>query len=113
MFSFKENNLRACPKRMGVLQKACFGVKWMPFSRKLRNIRNMDAFVGIYVNDCLVIRNENGINDVINGLKTYKFRLKIADHLKDYLSCRILTYYFKIKTVCDGTSSNQQVERKI
>jgi hypothetical protein len=51
------------------------------------------VFVGIYVDDCLVIGNENGINDVINGLKTYKIRLKIANDLKDYLSCRILTDY--------------------
>jgi hypothetical protein len=51
------------------------------------------VFVGIYINDCLVISNENGINDVINGLKTYKFGLKIANDLKDYLSCRILNDY--------------------
>jgi hypothetical protein len=48
---------------------------------------------GIYVNHYLVIENENGINDFINGLKTYKFGLKIADDLKVYLSCRILTDY--------------------
>jgi hypothetical protein len=40
-----------------------------------------------------VIGNENGINDVIIGLKTYEFGLKIADDLKDDLSCRILTDY--------------------
>jgi hypothetical protein len=51
------------------------------------------VFVGIYVNNCLVIGNENGIYDVINGLKTYKFELKIANDLKDNLSCRILTDY--------------------
>jgi hypothetical protein len=41
--------------------------------------------------NCLVIGNENGINDVINGLKNYKFGLKIANDLKDYLSCRIMS----------------------
>jgi hypothetical protein len=51
------------------------------------------VFVGIYVHDYLLIGNENGINDVINGLKTYKFGLKIANDLKDDLSCRILTDY--------------------
>jgi hypothetical protein len=51
------------------------------------------VFVGVYINDCLVIGNENSINDVINGLKSYKFGLKIANDLKDYLSCRILTDY--------------------
>jgi hypothetical protein len=51
------------------------------------------VFVGIYVDNCLVIGNENGLNDVIDGLKTYKFGLKIAKDLKDYLSCRILNDY--------------------
>jgi hypothetical protein len=37
------------------------------------------------------------MNDVINGLKTYKFELKIADDLKGYLSCRILTDYERKK----------------
>jgi hypothetical protein len=49
------------------------------------------VFAGIYINDFLVIGNESGTNDVINGLKAYKFGLEIADDLKDYLSCRILT----------------------
>jgi hypothetical protein len=35
----------------------------------------------------------NAINDVIDELKTYKFGMKIANDLKDYLSCRILTDY--------------------
>jgi hypothetical protein len=48
------------------------------------------VFPGIYVDDCLVIGNENSINDVIDGLKTYKFWVKIADDMKDNLSCRIL-----------------------
>jgi hypothetical protein len=43
------------------------------------------VFVGIYVYDYLVIGNENGINDVIDGLKTYKLGLKIANDLKSYL----------------------------
>jgi hypothetical protein len=58
------------------------------------------VFVGIYVENCLVIGNEKDINDVIDGLKTYKFGLKtykfglkVANDLKDYLSCRILTDY--------------------
>jgi hypothetical protein len=35
------------------------------------------VFIGIYVNDCLVIGNENGINDVIYGFKSYKFGRKL------------------------------------
>jgi hypothetical protein len=42
MFSFKENNLRACAERKRNLQKACFGVKWMRFSRKLRQSVPLD-----------------------------------------------------------------------
>jgi hypothetical protein len=38
-------------------------------------------------------RMEADENDVIDGLKTYKFGLKIEDYLKDYLSFRILTDY--------------------
>jgi hypothetical protein len=51
------------------------------------------VFFGIYVDNCLVIGNVKDINDVINGLKTYKLGLKVANDLKDYLSCRILTDY--------------------
>jgi hypothetical protein len=45
--------------------------------------------VGIYVDNRLVIGNENGINDVINELKAYKFGLKIANDLKEYLRCNL------------------------
>jgi hypothetical protein len=41
------------------------------------------VIVGIYADNYLVIGNENGINDVIDGLKIYKFGLKIANDLKD------------------------------
>jgi hypothetical protein len=51
------------------------------------------VFVGIYVSDFHIIGNANGINDVINGLKSYEFGLKIANDLNDYLSYRILTDY--------------------
>jgi hypothetical protein len=68
-------------------------------------------FVGIYVDDCLVIDNEKDINDVIDGLKTHKFGLKIANDLEDFLSCRILTDYER--KICDATSFNQQSKRKI
>jgi hypothetical protein len=55
------------------------------------------VFVGINVDNCLVISNENSINNVINALKTYKFGMKIANDLKGYLGYRILTDY-EIKT---------------
>jgi hypothetical protein len=51
------------------------------------------VFVETYFDNGHVIGNENGINNIIDGLKTYKFGLKIADNLKDYLICRVLTDY--------------------
>jgi hypothetical protein len=56
------------------------------------------VFVGIYVDNCIVTGNENGINDIIDGLKAYKFGLKITNDLKDYSSYRILTDYERKKT---------------
>jgi hypothetical protein len=99
MFNFKESNLWAHPERKRILQKACL-LKGCGFQGNSVNPclwtkfkEHGIVFVGIYVDNCLVIGNENGINDIINGLKTYKFGLKIANDLKDYLSCRILTDY--------------------
>jgi hypothetical protein len=40
-----------------------------------------------------VIGNDSRISDAFNGLKTYKFGLKITHDLKDYLSCKILIDY--------------------
>jgi hypothetical protein len=64
------------------------------------------------VNNFLVRGNENGINDVINGLKTYKFGLKIGDDLKDYLSCRNLTDYERKTTFIMQTHSINNLKEK-
>jgi hypothetical protein len=95
-----KNNLRARPEHKRIYKKLVLALKGCSFQGNSVNpclwtkyTEHGIVFSGMYVNDCLVIRNENGINDVINGLKTYKFGLKIASDLKDYLSCRILTAY--------------------
>jgi hypothetical protein len=45
--------------------------------------------VAVYVDDCLVVGSEEGIQDMINCLKNCNFGLKIEDSLIDYLSCKI------------------------
>jgi hypothetical protein len=69
------------------------------------------VFIVIYVNNCLMIGNENNINDVIDGLKTYKFGLKIANDLKDYLSCRITDYERKTTFVMQHHLINNLKEK--
>jgi hypothetical protein len=54
--------------------------------------------VEIFVNYCLVIGNDDVLNDVIDRSKAYKFGLKIADNLKDCLSCKVMTDYEKNTT---------------
>jgi hypothetical protein len=97
MFDFKEKKLRARPERKRILQKALKGCGFQGNSVDpclwTKYTEHGIVFAGIYVNDYLVIGNEKDINDVIDGLKTYKFGLKIANDLKDYLSYRILTDY--------------------
>jgi hypothetical protein len=56
------------------------------------------VFFRAHANDFLVIGNDKGINDVLDGLKTYKFGLKIVDDLKDWLIYEILIDYKKKRT---------------
>jgi hypothetical protein len=57
MFNFKENNLRARPERKRILQKACFSVKRMRFSKKLRQSVPLDEIYGTWNCICWNIRN--------------------------------------------------------
>ena len=41
------------------------------------------VLLGVYVDDCLVIGSNEGIDEVINGLKIHKFRLKFEEFLSD------------------------------
>jgi hypothetical protein len=105
MFNFQENiyglvqSAREFDKKLVLALKGC-GFQGNSVDPRLwtKYTEHGIILVGICVEDFLVIGNENGINDSIDGLKTCKFGLKIADDLKDYLSCRILTYYER-KTV--------------
>ena len=47
------------------------------------------VMVAVYVDDCLVVGSESGIDDMINCLKNCDFGLKVEDNLTDYLSCKI------------------------
>jgi hypothetical protein len=70
------------------------------------------VFFGIYIDDRLITGNENGMHHIIDGLKSYKFGLKIADDLKEYLSCRILTDYGrKTKYVMENQLINNFKEK--
>jgi hypothetical protein len=72
----------------------------------------MELYLLEYMLTIAVTDNENGINDVINRLKIYKFGLKIANDLKDYLSCKILTdYETKTTFVMQPHLTNNQKEK--
>ena len=47
------------------------------------------VMVAVYVDDCLVVGSEKGIEEMIICLKNCDFGLKIEDNLTDYLSCKI------------------------
>jgi hypothetical protein len=46
--------------------------------------------IGIYAENCLVIRKRNKINELIVALKTSGFNLKVENNLTDYLSCQLI-----------------------
>jgi hypothetical protein len=58
------------------------------------------VMVSVYVNSCLVVGSEEGIQDMINCLKNCNFGLKIENNLTDYLSCKI--------QINQATTSNQK-----
>jgi hypothetical protein len=46
--------------------------------------------IGIYVNDCLVMGECDGMDELIVELKKSDFSLKVENNLTDYLSCRLI-----------------------
>jgi hypothetical protein len=42
---------------------------------------------GIYAHDCLVIGKRDGIDKLIDELKTSRFNFKVENNLTDYLIC--------------------------
>ena len=65
---------------MGIPVDPCLWIKHSEFGI---------VMVAVYVDDCLVVGSEEGIQDMINCLKNCDFGLKIEDNLTDYLSCKI------------------------
>ena len=47
------------------------------------------VYMALYVDDIYASGNEEALNDSIIGLRKY-FKIKVADDLKDYLSCEII-----------------------
>ena len=59
----------------------CLWTKWTD---------NHVILIGIYVDDCLVIGDEEKIKNLVDELKIHGFNLKVEEELVDYLSCRII-----------------------
>ena len=48
------------------------------------------VFIGLFVDDNLLIGDPAAIDDAIEGMRKHGFTLKVQDDLRDYLSCEIL-----------------------
>jgi hypothetical protein len=48
------------------------------------------VFIALYVDDCLCIGNDKAIKDLVHGMETQGFTMKIDEELTDYLSCQIV-----------------------
>jgi hypothetical protein len=48
------------------------------------------VFIALYVDDCLCIGNDAAIKDLVKGMETQGFTLKIDEELTDYLSCQLV-----------------------
>jgi hypothetical protein len=46
--------------------------------------------IGIYVDDCMVIKKRDGIDEVIDELKKSGFNSKVENNLTDFLSCQLI-----------------------
>jgi hypothetical protein len=66
----------------------CFWIKYSDLGVNL---------IAIYVDDCLVISTDEGVNKVMNNLKDHNFGLEVNHDLSDYLSCMIHVDYEKTK----------------
>jgi hypothetical protein len=50
---------------------------------------------GFYVDDCLVLKKNEDIHELIVDLQLKVFLLKVERSLKDYLNCRVIEYIIK------------------
>jgi Reverse transcriptase (RNA-dependent DNA polymerase) len=78
-------------KKLRLALKAC------GFKEKLADpclftnvMKNGTVLVGIYVDDYMVIGNDEDIDDVIKGLKDHGFGLKVEDFLLIILSSKVI-----------------------
>jgi Reverse transcriptase (RNA-dependent DNA polymerase) len=53
----------------------------------IKNSNHGIVLIAIYVDDCLMVRRESDIDDLIEKLKNYDFGLKVKHNLTDYLLC--------------------------
>ena len=84
MLTFEEKNIWACPERKRFVSKACFGFKGNSVDPCLWTKYSNHGIVlfGIYVEDCLVIGSDEGINEVINGLTMLDLELVMDQHYR-------------------------------
>jgi Reverse transcriptase (RNA-dependent DNA polymerase) len=86
------NKLVSALKDCGFKASSVDPCLWMKYSN------HGIVLIAIYVDDCLMVRRESDINDVIEKMKNYDFGLKVEHNLTDYLSCRIFVNYEKNPT---------------
>jgi hypothetical protein len=78
------NKLLSTLKSMGFTENKsdpCLLTRW---------INGKVIMIGIYIDDCLVVGNEDQIQEVIQCLKASGFNLKVESSLKEYLSFRVI-----------------------
>jgi hypothetical protein len=63
------------------------------------------VMIATCLDDCLVIRNEKGIDSMTDCLKNHEFGLEIENNLRDYLSCKSQVDKEKKTTYVCGTTS--------
>jgi hypothetical protein len=56
---------------------------WTMWDEKVNHM----IIIGIYVDDCLIIRKNESIDCLINELKKHEFNLKVVKNVNEYLSC--------------------------
>jgi Ethanolamine utilization protein EutJ (predicted chaperonin) len=68
--------------------------------------------IAIYVDDCLIIGTDEGIDNIINILRDYNFGLNVNHNLTDHLSYRIHVDYENKTTFVMQTHALKTLEEK-
>ena len=74
--------------------------------------RKGKVFIAIYVNDCLCIRDDDAIKEVIDKIKDEGLKLKIENNLEDYLNCHIVFSKDKTKAWLGQPELIERIEKK-